>query len=244
MKYKHAFTFLFSRPNWTKELLLMAVCVLIPIVGVLVLLGYRSELLDEWLDGKDDLQVQGFDFNRFSQQLTRGLWPFLYQLIVGMVIGLFAFVLYFVTIISMMATKEVAVFLLGMLLFMLSMMVIQTIAHAILWPFVTHGQITGKFDFGGAWSFAKDYYQRLGFFNLIVTALTYVVISFPIAIVGYICCLIGLYPAIAIINMADGNLIYQLYQRYLERGGEPLPRFVPDEPKPHSSDSHSEPEAT
>lgn len=244
MKYKHAFTFLFSRPNWTKELLLMAVCILIPVVGILVLLGYRSELLDDWLDGKDDQQVRGFDFNRFSPQLMRGIWPFLYQLIIGMAVGMVFAVMYVVAVLIVFASKSPELFVIFYILYMIAVFVLQVFMQAVIWPFSTYGSITAKFDLKAAWAFAKDYYQRLGFFFLVVTALNYMLLSMLSSFAGLAMCCVGVYPAAAVISMADGNLVYQLYQRYLERGGEPLPRFVPDEPKPHSSDSHSEPEAT
>src|SRR5690348_1752019 len=116
MRYWQSYRFVFNHPNWSSNLLLASVCLLIPVVGQIVLIGYLFEVIDvllrrqpatssgtvdetgeEALDAQvmdalpadDDLIVSPypeFNFSRFSEYLMRGVWPFLVQFIVGMAV--------------------------------------------------------------------------------------------------------------------------------------------------------------
>ncbi len=117
MRYWQSYRFVFNNPNWLTNLLLASVCLLIPIVGQIVLIGYLFEVIDSLLrrsplDGgrivndsddeafgeqvmdalpaNDDYpsaQYPDFVFNRFADYLMRGIWPFLMRLIIGMAVG-------------------------------------------------------------------------------------------------------------------------------------------------------------
>lgn len=47
--------------------------------------------------------------------------------------------------------------------------------------------------------------------------------SIPLAIVGYLMCFIGMYPAMGLITVAQWHLDFQLYHLYVSRGGVPVP---------------------
>jgi hypothetical protein len=242
MEYRRAYTYLFSRPDWIQTVLLLAVCVLIPVVGVLVLLGYRSEQLDDWLDEGTDEKVRPFDFNRFADLLMRGVWPFLYQLIIGMVFGALLGVMYigvFMIAFGFANNKEPLLFFLILMLFYVFVFFVQVIVKFLSWPFVLHGQVSGKFDFGAAWTFAKDFYSKIGIANLGGIALCCMIIDVICIIIGMLLFCIGVYPAAAIVMMAEGHILWQLYRRHLERGGSSIPRF--EKPRPRSRDEDNRP---
>lgn len=241
MEYRRAYGYLFSKPNWIQTVLLLAVCVLIPIVGVLVILGYRSEQLDEWLDDGTDESFKPFDFNRFADLLMRGVWPFLYQLIIGMVFGLFLGVAYMGVILIAVGTanKEPALFLTALAFFYLFAFFVQVIVKFLSWPFVLHGQVSGKFEFGAAWTFAKDFFSKIGIANLGGIALCCMIIDVICIFIGMLLFCIGVYPAAAIVMMAEGHILWQLYRRHLERGGSSIPRF--EKPRPRSRDEDNRP---
>jgi hypothetical protein len=128
MRYWQSYRFVFNKPNWLTNLLLTSVCLLIPIVGQIVLIGYLFEVIDALLhrspfeggrtvDDSDDAadseqvmdalpanddypsaQYPDFVFNRFADYLMRGVWPFLVRLIIGMAVGLPAGLVLFVGI--------------------------------------------------------------------------------------------------------------------------------------------------
>lgn len=227
MEYRRAYGSPFKPADWIKNVLLLAVCVLIPIVGVMVILGYRAELMDRWLDDGDDDRQKPFDFNRFVELLTRGVGPFLYQLIIGLAFGLVMAAMYVALIMTLVVSNEPTLFLVGLGLFYLCLFVIQIFVKLITWPFVLHGQVYGKFDFGAAWKFAKDFYSRVGIVNLLGIALCCTILDALCLFAGMLLFCVGMYPAIAVIMLADNHILWQLYRKYLDKGGEPIPRFEP-----------------
>lgn len=241
MEYRRAFGYLFSKPNWIQTVLLLTVCALIPVVGVLVLLGYRSEQLDDWLDEGTDDKVRPFDFNRFADLLMRGVWPFLYGLIIGLAFAFILILMYVLVFISIFAfarkNPEMLFLIFGF--FYLFIFVVQVFAHFISWPFILYGQVSGKFDFGAAWSFSKDFYSKNGLSNLLMISLVCMIINVILMIVGVFVFCLGYYVAMAVIVMADGHILWQLYRRHLERGGSSIPRF--EKPKPRSRDEDNRP---
>lgn len=241
MDYRRAYSYLFSKSDWIQTVLLLAVCVLIPVVGVLVLLGYRAEQLDDWLDEGTDSTVRKFDFNRFADLLIRGVWPFLYQLIIGMAFGVFLAVAYFGVIMIAVGTanKEPALFLTALAFFYLFAFLVQVVVKFLSWPFILHGQVSGKFDFGGAWAFAKEFYSKIGIANLGGIALCCMIIDMVCIFIGMLLFCIGFYPAAAIVMMAEGHILWQLYRRHLDRGGSTIPRF--EKPRPRTRDEDNRP---
>jgi hypothetical protein len=43
-----------------------------------------------------------------------------------------------------------------------------------------------------------------------------------VALLGYLACFIGVYPAVVILGMAQQHLVAQLYRLYLDEGGQPI----------------------
>ena len=66
--------------HWKNNLLLGAVCILIPMIGPLLLTGWHTTCL--WARGSDDDPVTAppFDFQYFTKYLEFGVWPFLVNL--------------------------------------------------------------------------------------------------------------------------------------------------------------------
>src|SRR5258706_3538698 len=85
IEYFAAFNYFFQHPEWTNSLLMGSVCMLIPVLNGILLSGYRYEIVEMKLRFPGQLYPK-FDFARFSQYLTRGIWPFLIDIIVQMVV--------------------------------------------------------------------------------------------------------------------------------------------------------------
>jgi hypothetical protein len=225
MKYRRAYTIAFQHPNWLTTILLLTVCILIPIVGVMVLLGYRAELMDRWIDDDADGRQKPFDFNRFSDLLSRGIAPFLYQLILGLAFGVVLGVMYFSLVMLLVMSNEPALFFIGLAFFYLCLFVVQILVKVLTWPFVLHGQIVGKFDFGAAWTFAKDFYSKIGLTNLLGIALLCIILDILCFIAGAFLFCVGMYAALPVIMLAENHILWQLYNKYLDQGGRTLPRY-------------------
>ena len=80
IEYFKTLNYFFEHPDWTNSLLMGSVCMLIPILNGILLAGYRYEIVEMKVRFPDQLYPK-FDFARFSQYITRGIWPFLIDFI-------------------------------------------------------------------------------------------------------------------------------------------------------------------
>ena len=234
MRYWAAYQFLFGSPNRWMNLLFVAVCMLIPFVGPVVLIGYLIEVLTPRLDGEwpgwagPAADYPDFTFNRFGDYLKRGLWPFLVNFVVMAVASLPLGVLWFVGFIGIMAAGRngglVAFLLVGLVLvFMagLAAATVLTVPPTMRAAFLQ--------DFGPSFSldWSKDFLART-WKKLALSALFLWATSIPLMVLGYAACFVGLYPAMGLLIVAQWHLHYQAYRVYLARGGVPLPvRWMP-----------------
>ena len=194
--------------------------IVIPVVGQIVLLGYFAEVAEDLDEEPDGRHYYDFTFDRFLKYLSRGVYPFLAQLLVG----LLAFAGYFVAIAAgvlvWLATDlpaaGVAVGLLVLGLAFVGVMVVY-------WPVTLHAQLSRGIDFGANWAFTRDFLGRVGW-DVFGTALAFVPIAFGLTILGAMACYFGLFPAMVILVAAQEHLMIQLYHRYLDAGGEPVRR--------------------
>lgn len=100
------------------------------------------------------------------------------------------------------------------------------VLHLLDVPMTFHAEITGKFDLFGAFRFTTDFWKKVGFVAL-GTGLVYLFLGTIVLVLGFLCCFVGIYPAIALNQMAGQHLMSQLYRLYLYRGGEPLREYRP-----------------
>lgn len=256
MRYWQSYRYVFNNPNWLTNLALGGVCSLIPWIGQIVLIGYSFEIIDVLLRRRqrehvgasrkpvdplgdevmDALPVDedhevgsypDFTFNRFSEYLTRGIWPFLVRMIVNLVIGMIAG---FLLIAGMMLAGFAAatsnspkLFIVVYALFWLVYAFLMMVASIFVTPLYLRAGLSG--DFAGAFSmeFYRDFLKRVG--KEVVLAEVFMAATGMLAgIVGLLLCYIGIFPAIVLIMYAHHHLEYQIYELYLERGGMAVQR--------------------
>ena len=117
MRYMQSYSFLFGNRNWTTNLLLASLCVLMPVIGPIILIGYLFEVIDvllgrrPWPSDKKSVNrpsdaiceeplvtsvsetpthagtYPDLTFDRLGEYLARGVWPFLVPLIVSLPMG-------------------------------------------------------------------------------------------------------------------------------------------------------------
>jgi len=232
MRYFDAYSFVFDSPRWAMNLLLGAVCLFIPIVGQIVLMGYQFEIIESL--HRDPKRIYpDFDFNYFVEYLKRGVWPFLVSLVVGFVVSFVLMFLYLVMLVLVAVcaflTGDEAGMAIGMAGFFL-VYVVLIAASAIVWlveiPMVVRAGLAQ--DFGEAFrleyikSFFRKTWKEIAFGGLFM-----MVSGMAVGMIGTLLCFVGLYPAIALFMLAQCHFYYQLYQVYLARGGKPIPLKPP-----------------
>src|SRR5262245_48586911 len=80
MQYQRSYLSFFNSPHCAVTLLAGSGCVLIPVVGWALLVGYLLEVIENDRRGAGDYPI--FELERVGDYLARGFWPALVQLLV------------------------------------------------------------------------------------------------------------------------------------------------------------------
>jgi hypothetical protein len=216
IQYMRAYKYVFANPKWFMNLILTAIGSIIPFVGT----GYFFDVV-EALHREGDESYPTFDFGRIGKYFMRGLWPSLFGLIVGFPFGLIMMVLNIVvTIVAATLPQTVATII--SLLFGLVLLAIVFLFVLGMVPALLRVGFSRQLAFGETISFARDFLQRVGL--TLVLAQLFMSVTMPLVFLGgMLMCCVGLIPALPLIFLAHANMTYQLYEVYLDRGGQPIP---------------------
>ena len=210
MDYVKPFTYFAGATGGFVNLLFCAVCNLIPVLGPIVLLGYRAEVAEELVRDRRLRRHPEFDFGRFGDYLSRGVWPFVYQLGFGLLLG-----------VVLLAGIAVAALFgpLGLLAGVLVLVPVVLGAPVFLWPMELHAQLSGRFAPVEAFGFASRFAGRMWGLTL-VSLITFLAGSVVVGVLGLLACGVGLYLSAVVQLMAQQHLMTQLYRLYLADGGD------------------------
>lgn len=234
LQYQEMFAFVFQNPNWMMNLLWGALCVLvagiIPIVPYMVLFGYQFEII-EALHRRRGTTYPDFDTNRIGEYLTKGLWPMLAGMVAMLVLFTILIPLMFIgfgVVGALFANEHAILGILAMVLFWVAFMLFMVAANFVLLPMMLRAGLTQEFgqafNFGWIRSFVSLVWKEM-----LLGGLFLMLGNMVCTFVGMLLLCVGIYPAMALVMIAQGHLMWQLYEIFLERGGEPIPLkpFVP-----------------
>jgi hypothetical protein len=248
MKYLEAYQFPFRSPKWLQNLLCLLVAALVPIAGMMVILGYQFDIIEALhLRGKQD-NYPDFDVNRLMKYLLRGAWPFLVQLIVGLPIALVGvipvLVCYFGLMISMTPaggsgnspwTPVWVVLLIASYLFFLFL---QVVIMVVSIPLMLRAGLMQDFGAAFNWAFIRDFLRRM-WVPTFLAELFLIFSALVLQAVGMLVFCLGWLFVVPLVQFAQAYLLWELYEEYLRRGGsevalqvqamEPVTRYEGDE---------------
>jgi hypothetical protein len=226
LQYLRMYSYIFENPNWMMNVLLTAVCGLIPIIGGLVLMGYQYEVVIAMLMSGGTRYVD-FDFNKFADYLMRGLWPFLVGLIASLVAVPLALVfvplMFMVIALAGSAGEDAAplILLIVMPVMFLFIFAISLIPALFIVPMQIRAALAQDFavafNFGWVWDFVKKCWMEM-FLGMLFVGFTGMIL----ALCGMLACYIGMFFVMPLIFLAQAHFIYELYLLFLSRGGEPV----------------------
>jgi Protein of unknown function (DUF4013) len=228
MNYSASVTDFFKSPKWMMNMLLAGLCLLIPLVGPIVVMGWL--ITGFW--GRDDKKPEtfpAFNFEEFGKYLERGLWPFLVVLVSSFLLVPIMFILMIPIMFlgGLLAGHQGtgsdfsgAIFGILMALFYLLMMMLMAL---LLAPLKLRASLTQDFVKSFDFPFIMRFIA-LTWKEIIVAWLFLMVASIGLTIVGVLVFCVGIYFAMVVIYFAWTHLYSQLYLLYLSRGGEPVPR--------------------
>jgi hypothetical protein len=232
IEYKRMYSYVFENPNWTTNVLLGGLCFLsatvVPVLGPLLMLGYQYEVVLALLASRG-ARYPDFDFNRFTEYLLRGLWPFLVQLICSLVLLPVYFVLIGVPLLILFGLAAAAgddgaaaVFIIGLPLMLLIVIPLCILPTLLFLPMMLRAGLA--LDFAEAFQFAWtiDFLKRT-WYELLLAFLFLAFTGAVLVLLGLLACYIGMFAVMPVLMLAQSHLLYQIYLLFLARGGEPIP---------------------
>lgn len=230
MNYLASIQDFFKSPKWVTNLLLAALCALIPLVGPLVVMGWL--ITGFWGRSEDRAETfPDFNFDNFGKYLERGLWPFLTSMVAGviaapvMVVGMFVSMAIFAGAASGGSEEQAGILaILSAIVMFGGMFVVMLAVMFFISPVILRATLLQ--DFGPAFNMA--FVKR--FLGLVKVELGLSLLFMGAAgvafmVVGMVPCLgvLLILAAVPLVYYAWMHLQKQLYQLYLSRGGEAVP---------------------
>ncbi len=233
LQYIHSYSFFFESPNWLVNLLLVTAAFFLPIVGPMVLSGYQIEIINA-LHRSPKSVYPDFDFGRFGEYLSRGIWKFLVDMLSQFLMMPVYFVLYVISLMLIfglgaalapspnqagptMGIIAAIVVPCAMLIAMLVFIAIQVVTTPVVLKASLSGDAGALFDMRFTIDFLKRTWREM------FLEMTWMFVTTPVVgMLGLLLFFIGIYPAMALVQMADAHTTWQLYEIYLAKGGEPI----------------------
>lgn len=223
MKYMDSLRFVTARQSWLKNLFMIALCMFIPVIGPIVVGGYMFEVFDALRRDPEHKDYPEFDFGKFSPYLMRGIWLFLVQMILQVIIMVPIGAMYALTMIVTIAARDVpALIVTAWVLYTVGCFVLGMVSALVAWPALIYAGVRQAFDFGGMLAFIKSFIKSVGK-ELVVSILFLMAVGMVMGTLGWLLCCVGVLFAAAALMLAQHHLKHQLYDLYLERGGTPIP---------------------
>lgn len=219
MQFFKPFTYFIRKTGGFTNLMYGTVCTLIPVIGPIILLGYRAEVAESLEKDPDLEDYPNFDFNRFMPYLTRGLWPFLAELVV-MVVALILMTL--AAAVGVLVWQASGDWRMGVLVGAVLLIPVTIFTTLLMWPMELYTQLSGSFEIGATFRFTFRFLGRV-WGQALIAAIVFGFLSMLLSFAGMLACYIGLYPAVVIQSLAQQHYVVQLYRQYLDEGGEPIP---------------------
>jgi hypothetical protein len=223
-EYMRSYTHVFERDDWFMNLLLASLCFFIPVIGHLVFMGYQYQVVEGFIRRPNE-KMSKFDFNQFTEMLTRGVYPFVVSLVLQFLMVLVLFIIIFV----LMAIR--VMFDLGeqpLVMMLVTIFIAYTtiigffIGHLFIGPLMLRAGLCQSFSETFNYRWIRGF-VRMMWLEEIMSSLFLMVSSIFVSFIGMLMCFVGIYPAIGLVSLAMSHLSYQQYAIFLANGGEPIP---------------------
>jgi hypothetical protein len=218
---------------------------LIPILPVMVIVGYQFEIIEALhLRGKGS--YPDFDFKRLLPYLMRGVWPILVRLVVSLPFGIlvavpllicyFGFFISFITAAN--ASKAGGGDYTGPIIWavlfgcsFLLALVLGVFLELLLIPMTLRAGLMRDFGAAFSWEFIRDFNRRV-WREMLLTELFLIVTGLVMDTIGLLLLIVGAVAANAWRFTAQGYLLCEIYEQYLKQGGTEIPLQVETPPPP------------
>lgn len=231
MNYSASLTDFFKSPKWIMNLLLGGICMLVPLVGPMVILGWL--ITGFWARQEEGyVTLSDFDFSHVGKYLERGLWPFLVAFVVSMGFTMVLVPLAWILMMPVMligglssggeANASSCLGFLAMVLMMLFLVVMILALMLVLVPLMIRASLMQDFVKSFDVGFGKRF-LALTWMEIVFSSLFVLITGTLLFCLGLVAFCVGIYFAVVLVYFSWTHLSKQLYMLYLSRGGEPVP---------------------
>jgi hypothetical protein len=223
MNYMRGFQFIRDREKWLTNVLLGAVCLLIPIIGQIVFVGYMFDVIEALHNDPEHKNYPDFDFNRFTEYLGRGIWPWLTEFLFGLIISIPLTIVGVVIMIAgvALAKGEPWGILVGYAFMFLVVIPLSIFLSIAVWGPELHAGMSRQFQFGPMIEFGKAFFSKMKK-EMLITALVLVGAFLVAMILVVITCYVAAFFVGPVFMYAKHHWLFQMYELYLQRGGTPI----------------------
>lgn len=240
IQFVQAFRFLFDQPNALINILLAAVMQIIPIVGGIVLMGWYCEIIQRLIK-RHPRPIPKLDFGDFVYWLGRGVVPFLVVFLLTLPITVVIMIVVFVGMFGVGAFMAMMqqqggepspILFIGIIgVAAVVFLAIMLPANVLLMSALLRAELTEDFgktlELGKIWNFAKRTWKDFVIVYIVVTP-----VFLGMMFAGMLFLFVGMYLVIVMLNFTYLHLRWQIYERYLRNGGEPIPLQTKSGPVP------------
>jgi hypothetical protein len=222
-----AFRYVFDNPDWFLTVVFGGLCGFIPVLGQVAQMGFFYEIV-EGLYRRPDAPYAKFDFRRFADYCERGVWVYVLAMLVGTVIYMFVFLpvqltfqFSFIALVSNQSVLMVVMAILGPVI-LLGALLVMVGTNVLTSPLFLRAGLAQRFRPIFRFDWMKGFLKRVWVEEVLATLF----IMASAALLLPLGCLVfcyGLYAAGMIVSIASAHMQWQIYEIYLERGGEPIP---------------------
>ncbi|HZL89736.1 MAG TPA: hypothetical protein VFB96_15330 [Pirellulaceae bacterium] len=226
LKYLPAFRYVFDNPDWFVSVVLLSVCGFIPVLGHVAQWGFYYHIV-EALHRRPDAPYPKFDFRRFGDYGMRGVWPYVLMMMVGMILYLVLYLPLQLSLqfglIFLLNNRQVALIVLGIVvpILMVGMLTVALGTAVLTAPMLLRAGLTQDIRLIFRFDWFKGYLRRVWVEETLASL--FLMAAFALTPLGCLVFGFGFIAAQVIVWIAASHLQWQIYEIYLERGGEPIP---------------------
>ena len=231
IEYFRAYQQTVQGPNWVVTLLWGMLAFfssgVIPIIGPMVWTGYLYECV-EVLTLSRGRVFPDFDANRFGAYMSRGVFPFLVQLVswlglAALYVLLYIFMVLIAVVASAIGEQHLPIIVaLGGMLYALVVAAVVVLPMILLCPLMLRLGLSQNLALGFNLPWCGDFLRRM-WLEIVLSTLFVLMTGTVLTLLGCVFLFIGSYVAWAWVTMANAHLSWQIYEIYLARGGQRVP---------------------
>lgn len=215
----------FVSPNWMMNLVWMFVCeaLSIVVIGNVISMGYNMVVAEARSGGRDQIWPD-FEFEKFTEYLMRGLWPFLWNLIGSFVLVFVSFVPAISTILLVSSLNNGDQFTNSSIIVAciggFATVSITVVAVVAMLATMLHSGLSNDFLKGADLGWASSFVSKMVWQVILVGFISWIIAIVGL-VVGMLLFCIGLIVVGPFMRLLMSDAIAQLHDIFVSRGGRP-----------------------